>query len=154
MTNKDKQLLEHIIRHCNRVRDDIERFGNDDKAFISDPAFRDSVSMNILQIGELSSKLSDEFKQSTAKDIPWKRIYDMRNHFAHGYGTMDNSIIWKTAADDVPTLKRFCESCLNEKVNSDPNKSWISKQIDSAKFDSKENNKGHEPKNHNKDQSL
>lgn len=85
MTNKDKQLLEHIIKYCNRVRDDIERFGNDYKDFISDPAFRDSVSMNILQIGGLSNKLSDEFKQSTTKDIPWKRIYDMRNHFAHGY---------------------------------------------------------------------
>lgn len=123
MTNKDKQLLEHIIKYCNRVRDDIERFGNDYKDFISDPAFRDSVSMNILQIGELSNKLSDEFKQSTTKDIPWKRIYDMRNHFAHGYGEMDDTIIWKTAAFDVPVLKRFCEAFLNEKMNSDPNKS-------------------------------
>lgn len=114
MTNKDKDVIEHMIMRCGRVREDIDRFGSRYEDFISDSAFRDSVSMNILQIGELSNKLSDEFKESTKQDIPWKKIYDMRNHFAHGYGSMDDKMIWNTAIFDVPVLKDFCESCLNE----------------------------------------
>lgn len=112
MTDKDKNILEHIIRHCDRVNEDIARFGNSYDVFVSDAAFHDSVSMNIMQIGELSSKLSDEFKNSTKQRVPWKQIYDMRNKFAHGYGVMDSKIIWEVATENIPDLKGFCESCL------------------------------------------
>lgn len=113
MTDKDKNILEHIIKHCERVNEDIARFGNSYETFISDAALHDSVSMNILQIGELSNKLSDEFKNSTKQRVPWKQIYDMRNRFAHGYGVMDSKIIWEVATENVPDLKNFCESCLS-----------------------------------------
>lgn len=113
MTGKDKNILEHIIMHCSRVNEDITRFGNSYEAFVSDAAFHDSVSMNILQIGELSNKLSNEFKDSTKPRVPWKQIYDMRNRFAHGYGVMDSKIIWEVATENIPDLKKFCQSYLN-----------------------------------------
>lgn len=53
MTSKDKDVLQHIIKYCVRINEDIERFGNKFEKFETDMAFRDSVSMNILQIGEL-----------------------------------------------------------------------------------------------------
>ncbi|MDE7361488.1 MAG: DUF86 domain-containing protein [Oscillospiraceae bacterium] len=90
----------------------MARFGNSYEAFISDAAFRDSVSMNILQIGELSNKLSEEFRDSTKRRVPRKQIYDMRNRFAHGYGIMDSKIIWEVATVNIPDLIFFCESFL------------------------------------------
>ncbi|MDE7229044.1 MAG: DUF86 domain-containing protein [Oscillospiraceae bacterium] len=114
MTNKDKNTLEHISMRCDRVSEDIARFGNSYEVFANDPAFCDSVSMNILQIGELTQSLSNEFKESTNQTIPWKQIYDMRCRFAHGYGVMAKSEIWDTALNDVPVLKAFCEQKLGE----------------------------------------
>lgn len=114
MTDKDKNYIEHMIMRCNRVLEDISRFGDSYDIFVADQTFCDSVSMNILQIGELSNHLSDEFKDSTRQAIPWKQIYDMRCKFAHGYGAMSKSDIWDTAINDIPVLKEFCKLQLEE----------------------------------------
>jgi uncharacterized protein with HEPN domain len=45
--------------------------------------------MCIMQIGELANTLSDSLKNSTVGQIPWKQIKGMRNHFVHGYNTMN-----------------------------------------------------------------
>lgn len=115
MTDKDKNTLEHMIMRCDRINEDIVRFGNSYDIFISDPAFCDSVSMNIMQIGELTKILTDEFKDTTKQIVPWKQIYDMRCRFAHGYGAMSKSDIWDTAINDIPVLKNFCESQLRNR---------------------------------------
>ena len=114
MINKDKQILMHILKYCDDVLEDIEEFGDTFEAFEAKRAFRNSVSMSILQIGELSNKLSKEFKDSTREEVPWRKIYNMRNHFAHGYGSMDEEMIWNTAISDVPSLKNFCERQLEQ----------------------------------------
>lgn len=77
---------------------------------MDDSDFRDSVSMNLLQIGELVGHLSEEYRQSTAGDIDWRAIRGMRNFFAHGYGAMDVALIWRTAIENVPSLSMFCQS--------------------------------------------
>ena len=114
MTSKDRDVILHIIMHCDRVNEDIERFGNTLEAFENDRTFADSVSMNILQIGELSHNLSQEFRESTKQEIPWRKVYDMRNHFAHGYHQMDDKIIWNVATFDIPVLKAFCEKQIKQ----------------------------------------
>ncbi|MDE6731786.1 MAG: hypothetical protein K2J77_02785 [Oscillospiraceae bacterium] len=68
MTNKDNDILMFIMHYCKRVKEDIERFGDTVEDFNLNLTFRDSVSMNIFQIGELVNKLSKEFKESTAKE--------------------------------------------------------------------------------------
>ena len=113
MTNRDKDIILHIIRYCDNVAEDIREFGDTFEDFEAKRSFRDSVSMNILQIGELSHNLSEEFRESTKQNVPWKDIYNMRNHFAHGYELMDNKIIWEVAAVEVPALKKFCEEQIN-----------------------------------------
>lgn len=50
----DMDILQHILRYCNNVEQLIDRFGCDIEIFKADLAYRDSVSMNILQIGELA----------------------------------------------------------------------------------------------------
>lgn len=65
--------------------------------------------MNLLQIGELTGRLSDDFKTNTQSQIPWKQIRSMRNMFAHDYNNMSTIKIWKSASIDVPELLSFCE---------------------------------------------
>lgn len=117
MTNKDKETIEHMIMRCGRIGEDIVRFGNSYDIFNEDHAFCDSVSMNIMQIGELTKILSDEFKESTKQLVPWKQIYDMRCRFAHGYGAMSKSDIWDVATNDIPVLKEFCELQLKDNIS-------------------------------------
>lgn len=62
--------------------------------------------MYILQIGELVSKLSDEFKTEYNK-MPWQSIKDMRNIVVHAYRDLDAEITWNTLIDSRAELKEY-----------------------------------------------
>ena len=92
----------------------LSRFGREFDVFLDDQDYMDSVSMNLLQIGELAGKFSDAYVQKTKPQMDWRAIKNMRNMFAHDYGSMDKDRIWQTATEDVPALKAYCERALTE----------------------------------------
>ena len=116
-TEKDIRLLEKIQQYCEKINSTVDRFGKSLPAFVNDQDYIDSVSMNILQIGELAGKLSDTYVQETKDEINWRAIKGMRNLFAHAYGSMDIEMIWDTVIDDIPRLEQFCKQQL--RVNID-----------------------------------
>lgn len=63
LSNKDIQILKHVIRYCEKIESTVRRFGEDFDTFLNDPDYRDSVGMNLLQIGELAGKLSARFRR-------------------------------------------------------------------------------------------
>jgi uncharacterized protein with HEPN domain len=67
-----------------------------------------------MQIGELSTRLSDEFKDETSSQIQWGPIKSMRNMFAHDYASMDKETVWETSKRDIPALLRFCEKVMEQ----------------------------------------
>lgn len=73
--------------------------------------YRNSVTMPILQIGELSKMLSAEFLNKYTI-IPWKMIMRMRDIVAHHYGTLDYEIVWNTSVSDIPELYLGIEEIL------------------------------------------
>ena len=93
---------------------DPRPFGREFDVFLEDQDYMDSVSMNLLQIGELAGKFSDAYVQKTKPQMDWRAIKNMRNMFAHDYGSMDKDRIWQTATEDVPALKAYCERALTE----------------------------------------
>ncbi len=110
----DINVLEHIIKYCEDIEVTINRFGNDFNTFENDMDFKNSISMSIMQIGELTTHLSSMFKSKTVNVVPWNLIKSMRNHYAHGYFYMDNKEIFETAIADIPDLKKKCTSFLDE----------------------------------------
>lgn len=112
MLPPDAQRLAHIRDYCLEICKTIERYGASFEAFDSDPDYQRSVSFCILQIGELSGKLSDAYRLETTKHIQWGPIKAMRNLVAHNYGNMSREIIWETAVTDIPVLCEFCEQQL------------------------------------------
>lgn len=100
--------------YCVMVAQTITRFGDSFETFISDNDFKNSVSMSLLQIGELVPKLSDEFIDATSSKIPWRNMKNMRNLFAHDYDSMNVEIIWSTAREDIPQLTEFCKPFKDE----------------------------------------
>ena len=109
--NRDLNILEHIIDYCDQIAEAVERFGNDEATFLRDRIYKNAVSLCILQIGELVSILTDEFR-AMHKDRPWRDIKLMRNIVAHRYGTIDYTITWDVVQNDIPVLKKFCKEIL------------------------------------------
>lgn len=114
MQSPDLQRLAHILDYCAEIEKTIARYGKDFAAFDQDADYQRSIAFCILQIGELSGKLSLEFRQATAHRIQWGPIKGMRNLVAHSYGSMSRDIIWETAVSDIPVLKQFCQEYLEE----------------------------------------
>ena len=112
MLPPDLQRLEHIRDYCDEIQKTIERYGNSFEIFDDDADYQRSVSFCILQIGELSGKLSEEYRLETTKQIQWGPIKAMRNLVDHNYGSMSREIIWETAITDIPVLCEFCEQQL------------------------------------------
>lgn len=107
---RDTSILHHILTYCNDIGEAIERFGDSLEVFVSDKDYRNSVCMNLLQIGELVGKLSDGFIESTKHEIPWKQIRALRNLVAHEYTNVRYDQIFETAHGNVKELKNFCEA--------------------------------------------
>ncbi|MCD7764824.1 MAG: DUF86 domain-containing protein [Lachnospiraceae bacterium] len=114
MNKGDRERLLHICRYCIDIGDFIQRFGNEFNNFINDRAYMNAVCMSVLQIGELANGLSEEFREETKGQMPWGMIRGMRNWLAHAYSSMDESIIWETATNDIPSLLEFCEKQLEK----------------------------------------
>ena len=110
----DLQRIQHILDYCNAIEKTVQRYGNSFEIFDQDEDFQRSISFSILQIGELSGGLSEEYRKKTSNRVQWGPIKGMRNMVAHSYGSMDRQIIWETAIVDIPTLKQFCEEQLEE----------------------------------------
>lgn len=114
MMSPDAQRLQHIRDYCMEIEKTIARYGKSYETFDNDPDYQRSISFCILQIGELSGRLSSEFRTATAGRIQWGPIKAMRNLVAHSYGSMSRDIIWETAVADIPVLKSFCDEQLEK----------------------------------------
>lgn len=115
LPSKDRHILEHILQYCHKIDRTVERFGDSFQVFADDPDYADSVGMNLLQIGELACRFSENFVvRSKELGINWRAIKNMRNMFAHDYGAMDMERVWVTVMEDVPELEAFCEAQLKD----------------------------------------
>lgn len=104
----DRVNIERIIRYCDDIRDDRERFGDDQETYFEDESYQRSTDMSLMQIGETVNKLSDELLDRY-NEITWDAVIGFRNVIAHRYEWMDRNRIWMIIKEDVPELKRYCE---------------------------------------------
>ncbi|HLE14654.1 MAG TPA: HepT-like ribonuclease domain-containing protein [Anaerolineales bacterium] len=65
-------------------------------------------------IGEASRNLSDEFREDNP-EIPWSQIIGMRNRIVHAYFNVDLEITWGIVTMDLPILKEYLITLLEEK---------------------------------------
>ena len=116
MNGRDKIIVLKILAYCKEIQK-THIFFQDSKEFFFDHedghVYRNSITMSILQIGELAKNLSDEFLKNYP-DIPWRQIKGMRDIFAHHYGSVDFKFVWHTSHDDIDelmnVLKRAAEN--------------------------------------------
>ena len=109
LSTKEKGILIYIIEHCKRVEE--KTTGATREILDTNKDVEEIVCFNILQIGELVKKLSDEFIVKYNK-VQWKSIKGMRDRVAHGYDTLDRDQIWKAASEDIIPLREYCEEII------------------------------------------
>ena len=113
MNDRDIVSLKLIIKYCDEIIGTVERFELNYNNFIDDYVTKNAINMCILQIGEVSGRLTDEFKLANTK-MPWRAIIAMRNRTAHAYDEIDMEIVWEIVENNIPELKLYCENILNE----------------------------------------
>ena len=113
MTNRNIEVLGRIIKYCDEINETMDHFGRTFGNLEPNVIYKNAVSMCILQIGELTALLSDDFKVQYA-EMPWYDIKAMRNIAAHRYGTFDLTKLWETLTDDIPALYKYCSKVLIE----------------------------------------
>ncbi len=86
LTERDKSLLQHIIKHCLKIETKIEGITLD--IFITNEDLREIICFNLIQIGELAKNVSQELITKYS-DMPWSQIKGLRDRIAHGYGSID-----------------------------------------------------------------
>jgi uncharacterized protein with HEPN domain len=106
-------ILEKIVDYCDQIGGAVLRFGDSFEIFESDTDYKNALAMCILQIGELTTHLTDDFL-SDHRQVPWKEIRNMRNLAAHHYANFNLNIFWDTVKNDIMPLRDYCVQCIKE----------------------------------------
>ena len=115
-TDKNRFLIENILQFCDKIKEAMNRFGDNEDTFKNDHHYHDLCSFYILQIGENVKDLSPELTKKYP-DIHWKGIYGTRNKIAHGYHEVDFIRLWNSLTNELPALRKACEEILHELEN-------------------------------------
>jgi uncharacterized protein with HEPN domain len=76
-------------------------------AFSADRRTQDAVIRNLEIVGEACNNIARHHPEFEAlhPEVPWRFDYEMRYALAHGYFTVDVSIVWQTVQRDLPALR-------------------------------------------------
>ncbi len=100
-------LLEAIdkIKLYSQDFNDADTFNHDQKSF-------DATMMQFIVIGEIISRLDENFKKSNTQ-IPWQKIKDFRNIIAHDYFGIDADEIWDIVNNKLLPLQNAIKNLAN-----------------------------------------
>jgi uncharacterized protein with HEPN domain len=83
-------------------------------SFYGDDLRQSAILQKLIVIGEAAARLSDEFK-AQHPDIEWTEIVAFRNITVHAYFSIAWEIVWVTATQDVPRLRRQMVELLDQR---------------------------------------
>jgi uncharacterized protein with HEPN domain len=111
MRYRDVQLLKKIISECNdivRYTDQVGKLG-----FLGNDVYQKATAMSLLNIGEHANALTRELWIEYSS-VQWRKIVDLRNIVAHGYGELRMELVWNLSQNEVPALIEQLQHVLQE----------------------------------------
>ena len=145
---RDKGRLQDIIEYSKNVTMLID--GYSFESLVSDKRTFYSVMKNVEIVGEAAYMLTKAFKE-THPETPWTVVQGMRHVLVHDYANIVPRILWGTATNDIPVLRKQVEKYLAE-TNWDE---WeASEDTDIAKDDATNTEIARRMKNDGMDASL
>ncbi len=106
----DIERLKHILERINEIEASLhvsyeDYMGNKDK--------QAALFAHLVIIGEAAGRLSEEIKKRYP-EVSWKNAVGLRNILFHDYVRVDYDILWETAKQDLPILKRQIRNILED----------------------------------------
>jgi uncharacterized protein with HEPN domain len=74
-------------------------------SFLRDEVLPAAVLHHLTVIGEAINRLSPELRERHP-EVPWQQIVAVRHRVVHAYFDLDWQILWTTAMDDIPQLRK------------------------------------------------
>jgi uncharacterized protein with HEPN domain len=108
---REQQYLQDIIAAAGEIADyltDVKR-----EQFLGNRMLRSAVLHQLTVIGEAAACLPPELR-SRHSVVPWRDIIAFRNLAVHAYFRIDWDIVWKTATQDAPELRRHVATILEQ----------------------------------------
>jgi uncharacterized protein with HEPN domain len=94
-----KLYLDDIYLSMRRILEYVE--GMDSKSFKQNYMVVDAVVRNFEVIGEAAKNIPNEVKEKYS-EIPWRKMYGLRNLISHEYFGVDYEMIWEIISTDLP----------------------------------------------------
>ncbi len=115
---RQEDYLRHIVEAAERV---ARYTGSLDKAaFLADEKTRDAVIRNLEIVGEAAKRILEEYADFAGlhPEVPWNKIYAMRNRLSHGYFEINLEIVWDTAKTSLPELEGHARRLLGDDASA------------------------------------
>lgn len=98
------ERMRHMVEAADAVAEYVAR-GR--AVFDADQAVRDAILFRIVVIGEAAKAVvqRDPDLAADLSQIEWSALARMRDRITHQYWAVDSSIVWDTAADDIPEVR-------------------------------------------------
>lgn len=109
-TEKYKIYFFHILEAIEKL--ELVANTTTKEEFLGDWLKQDAVLKNFIVIGEAISQIDEDIKQKFP-DVDWRGAKSMRNFIVHEYFSVDNSFVWETIFETIPTFKIQIDSILN-----------------------------------------
>jgi uncharacterized protein with HEPN domain len=98
--------LDHILEAARRACSYVAGMTKGD--FFLDPRTQQTVILNIVIIGEATTKLLRDYAEFLNRypEVPWRSLKGMRNRLTHGYFEINLEVVWETVPTGLPDLLR------------------------------------------------
>lgn len=95
-------VLKKMLEIVRKVRGYCDGRTYDD--FEMDEMLTEACVFNLVQLGEQSHRVSDEFVESHA-ELAWNELYGLRNRLVHDYQGVNLNLVWEIITEDLPDLE-------------------------------------------------
>lgn len=110
--------LEDMLQSMERIE---EYLGDlDFRKFKMNYLVVDAIIRNFEIIGEASKNIPSEI-QEKYPEIPWKKMYGLRNLMAHEYFGVDHEMIWEIAKNNLPKNRTDLLKVIEKEKTQDGN---------------------------------
>ena len=96
--------------HANIEKIELFTEGHDRGAFMKDEKTQSAILMQLLLLGEIAKRVSEETKSQIS--INWPAVQAFRNVIVHEYYEVELSTVWTILQEDLPSTKEALEHFL------------------------------------------
>ena len=100
---REPLYLQDILEACDMIQALLD--GMDASAFLASELHKAATLQKLPVIGAAVARLSPTFRAAYS-EVAWRDILAFRHIAVHAYCAVQWDIVWATATDDVPVLRR------------------------------------------------